>query len=109
MLQFQFRSTTNMRYKLIYNIHFYSFSYSFNPIQFQFVSQLEGLLKGVNDAAANVEHKLATQLKLKNQMLSKRQEQVAVQQQYFALINKIQENIRKNEILNQKMQEIEKK
>ena len=80
MLQFQLRSTTNMRYKLIYNIHFYSFSYCFNPIQFQFVSQLEGLLKGVNDAAANVEigHSIPI-LKMLNEIIQECQ-QLTVQQ-----------------------------
>ena len=71
------------------------------------MSQLESLFKGVKDARANVEVKLAQQQEVKKEMLSKRQEQVIIQQQYLALINKIQETVRKNELLIKKRENLQ--
>ena len=70
------------------------------------MSQLESLFKGVKDARANVDVKLAQQQEVKKEMLSKRQEQVIIQQQYLALINKIQETVRKNELLIKKRENL---
>ena len=71
------------------------------------MSQLESLFKGVKDARANVDVKLAQQQEVKKEMLSKRQEQVIIQQQYLALINKIQETVRKNELLIKKRENMQ--
>ena len=71
------------------------------------MSQLESLFKGVKDARANVDVKLAQQQEVKKEMLSKRQEQVIIQQQYLALINKIQETVRKNELLIKKRENLQ--
>ena len=70
------------------------------------MSQLESLFKGVKDARANVDVKLAQQQEVKKEMLTKRQEQVIIQQQYLALINKIQETVRKNELLIKKRENL---
>ena len=71
------------------------------------MSQLESLFKGVKDARANVDVKLAQQQEVKKEMLTKRQEQVIIQQQYLALINKIQETVRKNELLIKKRENMQ--
>ena len=46
-----------------------------------------------------MEKKLSDQIKMKEELLAKRQEQVNQQQLYFSLVNKIQEGVRKNETL----------
>ena len=71
------------------------------------MSQLESLFIGVKDTRANVDVKLAQQQEVKKEMLSKRQEQVIIQQQYLALINKIQETVRKNELLIKKRENMQ--
>ena len=55
-----------------------------------------------------MEKKLSEQIKMKEELLSKRQEQVSQQQLYFSLVNKIQEGVRKNEALCKTMEKLEK-
>ena len=45
---------------------------------------------------------------MKEELLSKRQEQVSQQQLYFSLVNKLQESVRKNEALNKTKEKLEK-
>ena len=59
------------------------------------------------EAKANVDGKLSQQQEVKKEMLSKRQDQVIIQQQYLALINKIQETVRKNELLIRKRENMQ--
>ena len=67
------------------------------------MTQLEGLLKGVNDAKTSSVQKLSQQQEVKNGLMKKRQEQVVTQQQYFALINKLKDSVKKNEQLVQRL------
>ena len=55
-----------------------------------------------------MEKKLSDQIKMKEELLAKRQEQVTQQQLYFSLVNKIQEGVRKNEALCKTIEKLEK-
>ena len=55
-----------------------------------------------------MEKKLNDQIKMKEELLAKRQEQVTQQQLYFSLVNKIQEGVRKNEALCKTVEKLEK-
>ena len=55
-----------------------------------------------------MEKKLSDQIKMKEELLAKRQEQVTQQQLYFSLVNKIQEGVRKNEALCKTVEKLEK-
>ena len=46
---------------------------------------------------------------MKDDLLSRRQEQVTQQQLYFSLVNKIQDCVRKNDALNHKIEKLENK
>ena len=70
------------------------------------VSQLTDLLGGVKEAKASVEVKLGQQEKLREELMRRKQELVRQQQQYYALLNRIQELIRKNQTLSDKMEQI---
>ena len=70
------------------------------------VSQLTDLLSGVKEAKASVEVKLGQQEKLREELMRRKQELVRQQQQYYALLNRIQELIRKNQTLSDKMEQI---
>ena len=72
----------------------------------QLVSQLTDLLGGVKEAKASVEVKLGQQEKLREELMRRKQELVRQQQQYYALLNRIQELIRKNQTLSDKMEQI---
>ena len=63
---------------------------------------------GVGDAKKAVEKKLSDQINTKQELLSKRQDQVSQQQLYLSLVNKLQESVRKNEALNKTMEKLEK-
>ena len=65
---------------------------------------METLLKGVKETKIGVDQKLGQQLNAKEKLLDKRQEQVTLHQQYLALVNKLQELLKKNDILSQKME-----
>ena len=70
------------------------------------MSQLTDLLGGVKEAKASVEVKLGQQEKLREELMRRKQELVRQQQQYYALLNRIQELIRKNQTLSDKMEQI---
>ena len=70
------------------------------------MSQLTDLLSGVKEAKASVEVKLGQQEKLREELMRRKQELVRQQQQYYALLNRIQELIRKNQTLSDKMEQI---
>ena len=55
-----------------------------------------------------MEKKLSDQIKMKEQLLVTRQDQVTQQQLYFSLVNKIQEGVRKNEALCKTVEKLEK-
>ena len=55
-----------------------------------------------------MEKKLSDQIKMKEELLAKRQEQVTQQQLYFSLVSKIQEGVRKNEALCKTVEKLEK-
>lgn len=48
-------------------------------------------------------------MEMKDDLLSRRQEQVTQQQLYFSLVNKIQDGVRKNDALNHKIEKLENK
>ena len=73
---------------------------------FQFVSQLNDILKGVKEAKANVELKLSQQKKIWEELMGRKQELVTQHQHYFALVNKIQDLIKKNQSLSDKMDQM---
>ena len=52
---------------------------------------------------------MSDQIKMKEDHLAKRQEQVNQQQLYFSLVNKIQEGVRKNEALCKTVEKLENK
>ena len=72
----------------------------------QLVSQLTELLAGVKEARAGVEVKLGHQERLREELMKRKQELVSQQQQYYALLNRIQELIKKNQVLSDKMEQI---
>lgn len=61
----------------------------------------------MGDAKKAVEKKLSDQINTKQELLSKRQDQVSQQQLYLSLVNKLQESVRKNEALNKTMEKLE--
>ena len=67
------------------------------------MSQLTDILKGVKDAKSAAELKLSQQEKVKEELMRKKTELVSQQQQYYALVNRVQELIKKNQILSLKM------
>lgn len=70
------------------------------------MSQLNDILKGVKEAKANVELKLSQQKKIWEELMRRKQELVTQHQQYFALVNKIQDLIKKNQSLSDKMDQM---
>ena len=67
------------------------------------MSQLESLLRGVRDAKTSVDQKLTQQEEEKQELIKKRQDQIHLQQQYFTLLNKLNDSVKKNETLNMKL------
>ena len=72
----------------------------------QLVSQLTDLLGGVREAKAGVEVKLGQQERQREELMKRKQELVSQQQQYYSLLNRIQELIKKNQLLSDKMEQI---
>ena len=67
---------------------------------------MNDILKGVKEAKANVELKLSQQKKIWEELMRRKQELVTQHQQYFALANKIQDLIKKNQSLSDKMDQM---
>lgn len=74
----------------------------------QFVSQLEALLIGVKQAREGAEVKKNEQMKIKDGLLAEQKELLGHQQEYFQLVNKVQEEIKKNQLITEKLKELEK-
>lgn len=70
------------------------------------VSQLSDLLAGVREAKAGVEVKLGQQERQREELMRRKQELVSQHQQYYALLNRIQELIKKNQALSDKMEQL---
>ena len=64
------------------------------------------ILNGVKEARTNVEEKMSQQRKVWEELMKKKQELVTQQQHYYALLNKIQELIKKNQTLSDKMDQM---
>ena len=60
----------------------------------------------MKEAKANVELKLSQQKKIWEELMRRKQELVTQHQQYFALVNKIQDLIKKNQSLSDKMDQM---
>ena len=67
---------------------------------------MNDILKGVKEAKANVELKLSQQKKIWEELMRRKQELVTQHQHYFALVNKIQDLIKKNQSLSDKMDQM---
>jgi len=74
----------------------------------QFVDQMETLLTGVKQAREGAEVKMQEQLKIKEGLVAEKKELLSHQQEYFTLVNKVQEEIKKNQIITEKLEELEK-
>ena len=70
------------------------------------MSQLSDLLAGVREAKAGVEVKLGQQERQREELMRRKQELVSQHQQYYALLNRIQELIKKNQALSDKMEQL---
>ena len=70
------------------------------------MSQLNDILKGVKDAKAIVETKLSKQMKVWEEKMKVKQDLVTQQQQYYALVNKVEELLKKNQTLSERMDEM---
>ena len=70
------------------------------------MSQLTELLGGVKEAKAGVEVKLGQQERQREELMRRKQELVGQHQQYYALLNRIQELIKKNQALSDKMEQL---
>ena len=77
-----------------------------NHTKYQYVGQLEEILKGVKDAWKKAKDKLTEQEQAKESVLKQRQDLMLHQQQYFALLKKIQDEVQKNELINRKIEEL---
>ena len=64
------------------------------------------MLGGVREAKAGVEVKLGQQERLREELMRRKAELVSQQQQYYAMLNRIEELIRKNQLLSDKMEQI---
>ena len=64
------------------------------------------MLGGVKEARASLEVKLGQQERLREELMRRKAELVSQQQQYYAILNRIQELIRKNQLLSDKMEQI---
>lgn len=70
------------------------------------MSQLNDILKGVKDAKTIVETKLSKQMKVWEEKMKVKQDLVTQQQQYYALVNKVEELLKKNQTLSERMDEM---
>ena len=57
----------------------------------------------MRDAKTSVDQKLTQQEEEKQELIKKRQDQIHLQQQYFTLLNKLNDSVKKNETLNMKL------
>ena len=64
------------------------------------------MLGGVREAKAGVEVKLGQQERQREELMRRKQELVGQHQQYYALLNRIQELIKKNQALSDKMEQL---
>ena len=64
------------------------------------------MLGGVREAKAGVEVKLGQQERQREELMRRKQELVSQHQQYYALLNRIQELIKKNQALSDKMEQL---
>jgi hypothetical protein len=62
-------------------------------------------LKGVKDARKD---KLTEQEQVKDVVMKQKQELMFYQNQYFSLVKKIQDEVKKNEIINSKLEKMHK-
>ena len=67
---------------------------------------MNDILKGVKDAKAIVETKLSKQMKVWEEKMKVKQDLVTQQQQYYALVNKVEELLKKNQTLSERMDEM---
>ena len=74
--------------------------------KYQYVGQLEEILKGVKEARKRTKDKLVEQEKIKEGAMKQKQDLMIHQQQYFTLVKKIQDEVKKNEIINYKLEEV---
>jgi len=74
--------------------------------KYQYVGQLEEILKGVKDARRRAKDKLTEQEQVKEGVMKQKQELMFYQQQYFSLVKKIQDEVKKNELINSKLEEL---
>ena len=77
-----------------------------NHTKYQYVGQLEEILKGVKEAWKKAKDKLTEQEQAKEGVIKQRQDLLLHQQQYFGLVKKIQDEVQKNEVINRKMEEL---
>lgn len=73
----------------------------------QFVEQLESLLVGVKQAKEGAELKKGEQMKIRETLLADQKLLMGHQQEYFQLVKKVQDEIKRNEMINEKMAELE--
>lgn len=76
--------------------------------KYHYVGQLEDILKGAKDALKQAQEKMEKQEQAKDELVKKKQELMKDQNQYFSLVKKIQDEVKKNEIINIKLEEINK-
>ena len=67
---------------------------------------MNDILKGVKDAKTIVETKLSKQMKVWEEKMKVKQDLVTQQQQYYALVNKVEELLKKNQTLSERMDEM---
>ena len=72
-----------------------------------FVCSLETILTGVRQAREGAENKKEEQERAKEKLVEEQKVLLSHQQEYFLLVNKIQEEIRKNEIITRKLENLE--
>ena len=77
--------------------------------KYQYVAQLEEILKGVKEGQKRAKHKLTEKEQVKERVIKQKQELMFHQQQYFTLVKKIQDEVKKNEIINSKLDELDAK
>ena len=77
--------------------------------KYQYEAQLEEILKGVKEGRKRAKNKLTEKEQVKERIIKQKQELMFHQQQYFTLVKKIQDEVKKNEIINSKLEELDAK
>ena len=77
--------------------------------KYQYVAQLEEILKGVKEGQKRAKDKLTEKEQVKERIIKQKQELMFHQQQYFTLVKKIQDEVKKNAIINSKLEELDAK